>query len=65
MGVIVFLYVLVGFLFTGWVAVGFDDSSQILVVGPLCLLLWPIFVLGLILAWGYFELRSVIRRWQR
>lgn len=55
-------YFVVGIAFALWAAGGFEDRSQWIVVAPMCVLLWPLFVLGIASTWAWFELRSALRR---
>jgi uncharacterized membrane protein len=41
------LYFVIGILFALWAATAFDDHSQWLVVAPICVVLWPLFIVGI------------------
>lgn len=62
---IIAAYIIFGLAFTVWTATAFEDRSQWLAVAPLCFLIWPIFVVGIVLSWAYFELYRIIEGWQR
>lgn len=55
------IYFITGILFAIYTATGFKDRAQWLVVAPLCVMLWPLFVFAIIVSSAVFTVSDIIR----
>lgn len=55
------IYFIVGLLFAVYVIVNLDERDKAWVLAPMCILLWPLFTIGIIIAAAIVTAHDIIK----